>query len=381
MKRMLTFTMLLFAAASFFSCTEKVEMEEEIGLNADFYITTTRDVIQANGTDKTQIQVFLQDVDVTEEVKFYDENDKPISKEIIGKDGVYSTNTPGVLKFYAHHGTYSTFNRNFEDNGLYKITAIEQAVPDPVAEKDADKNRLDFVHRAFLTQYTGNECGYCPYMIRTLRQIAADNVIPEKAVLAAVHSYGSGDPAYIPYPKVSNYPYLTLDLVQGFSSSQTAEVLKNLVNERTTGAAKAGISVSPAYYAGDAMLVVTVAVKAAVAGTFNVGAWLLEDEIYGTQSDYDNIGDDTYDTHNSCVRIADSKFQHAKKETWFGYELGNLSVGNVAEKTFVMKLDKKWVLENLHLAIFVSYDDVDGYSVCNAVDVPIDAPTPFEYVK
>ena len=338
-------------------------------------MTVDRSVIQADGRDCAVLKVCLDGFDISSKSEIYSEEDKLLNLE----NGKFTTNTVGDYKFYANFGTMSTYDKNASDEGLITVKAIGQAIPQVL--DDPQKENTSFVHRTFLTQFTGTGCGYCPYMIRTLRQIAVDNVIPEKAVLAAVHSYGSGDPAYIPYPKVSNYPYLTLDLVQGFSSSQTADVLKNLVNERTTSAAKAGISVSPAYYASDAMLVVTVAVKAAVAGSFNVGAWLLEDGIYGAQNDYDNIGDDTYDIHNNCVRIADSKFQHVKKETWFGYELGELSAGSVAEKTFVMKIDKKWVVENLHLAVFVSYDDADGYAVCNAVDVPIDAPTPFEYVK
>ena len=55
------------------------------------------------------------------------------------------------------------------------------------------------------------------------------------------------------------------------------------------------------------------------------------------------------------------------------------------EKIFVMNINKKWKAENLHLAVFASYGEGTGtrltYSVCNAVDVPITEPTPFEYAK
>ena len=51
----------------------------------------------------------------------------------------------------------------------------------------------------------------------------------------------------------------------------------------------------------------------------------------------------------------------------------------------VMTMKNKWKVENMRLAVFASQGVVNGsrikYSVCNAVDVPIGAPTPFEYVK
>ena len=40
---------------------------------------------------------------------------------------------------------------------------------------------------------------------------------------------------------------------------------------------------------------------------------------------------------------------------------------------------KPWKKENLHLALIVSKEEKDGFAICNAVDVRIDKPTPFEY--
>lgn len=369
MKNIFKIASLLAAAVVLFSC-EKVESQGN-GLE----LVSDKDVIQADGKDAATLKVMYNGKDVTTESLIYDENDN----EVVLADGKFTATEVGEYKFYADYGTMSTFNKGADDNGLYVVKAIN--VPVPSAAEDPQPQNTSFVHRTFLTQYTGTGCGYCPYMIKILRSVIEDKVIPENAVLAAVHSYGTSDPAYISQPKTSNYPYLTLDLVQGFSHAQNADVLKTLISERTAGAAKAGISVSPAYYSEEGCLVVKVAVKAAADGIYNVGAWLLEDGIYGAQSDYDNVGDDSYDTHENCVRIADSKY----KGTWFGHELGTLSKGKVAEKTFVMNLKRSWEVENLHLAVFVSYGEQNGsrmeYTVCNAVDVPIDAPTPFEYVK
>ena len=365
MRNIFRIASLLSAAVMLFACeTAKVELQ----------IISDKDVIQADGKDAATIRVVLGTKDVTAESFLYDENENPVALV----DGKFTATEPGEYKFYADYGAMTTFVKNDPDC-YFVIRAINVAVPEVEPEENPDN--VSFVHRTFLTQYTGTGCGYCPYMIKILREVAAAELIPDKAVLAAVHSYGAGDPAYISAPKVQNYPYLTLDLVTGFSHSQGSSVLMSLIEEKAAAEAKAGIAVYPQYYPEEKVLVVKVAVKAAVDGLFNVGAWLLEDEIVGQQSDYNNVGDDSFDIHENCVRIADSKFS----STWFGHELGTLKKGQVAEKTFVMDVKPSWKVENLHLAVFASYGEAQGqsvaYSVCNAVDAPIDAPTHFEYLK
>lgn len=333
----------------------------------EIQMAVDRDVIQSNGQDVATLKVVLGGkYDVTSESAIYDENDKELSLE----DGKFMTSTAGEYNFWAQYGTSSTYNKKLDNSGMLTVKAIPFAIPEVAADPQAENT--SFVHRAFLTQYTGTGCGYCPYMIRIIKQIMAEKTIPEKAVLAAVHSYTNADPAYIPAPRVGSYPYLTVDLVQGFSHSQSASVLTKLVDESIASDAKAGISANPIVYAQDGCIIVRVAVKAATDGIFNVGAWLLEDEIYAMQSDYDGIKksdpENDYDTHECCVRVADSKY----KGGYFGYPLGEMKVGETAYKTFVLDIKKSWKLENMHLALFASYStDGNKYTVCNAVDVPL----------
>ena len=149
-----------------------------------------------------------------------------------------------------------------------------------------------------------------------------------------------------------------------------------MINDALKTDVKAGVSVNPMLY-DDGTLVVRVSVKAAVEGDYRVGAWLLEDGIYGDQTDKDNVagGDKSYDTHENCVRLIDSRYDGE----WAGKPLGTIKAGKTAEKTFVRNVKKAWKTENLHLAVIVSAADGSKYAVCNAVDVPIDEPTPFEY--
>ena len=382
MKNICKIASLLFAAVMLFAaCGEKQNPDggETGGAGAagtqKFYMLADKDVIQSNGTDISTLTVYLDGQDVTSEAVIYNEKDEPVSLA----DGKFTVTKDGEYKFWASYGTYMTKNKDLDDNGLITVKAISVAVPS-VAE-DLQKSNTSFVHRAFLTQYTGIRCGYCPYMIKILKQLIADKTIPDKAVLVACHSgYNQGDPAAISAPQApgGNYPYLHIGMAQGFNHTQGASVLYSLINSNIASDAAAGISANPVLYE-DGTLVVRVSVKAAVDGNFRVGAWLLEDDIYAAQEDYDNVGDESYDTHNNCVRLIDSRYDGL----WAGKHLGEIKAGKTAEKTFVMKVkltgSKPWKKENLHLALIVSKEEKDGFAICNAVDVPIDKPTLFEY--
>ena len=374
MKSLFKYASLLAAAVMLLSCGEK---EDNPGggteAQAVFQLVADKDVIQSNGSDVSTLTVYLDGVDVTAESVIYNDD-----KEVVSlTDGKFTATEDGEYKFWASYGTYTTFDKGKDDSGMITVRAISVAVPETVV--DPDVNNTSFVHRAFLTQYTGTGCGYCPYMIKIIRELMADNTIPGKAVLAAVHSYSNADPAYISAPKVNNYPYMHINLEQGFSHTQGSAPLYAEVNSIAASDAKAGISVNPILYEDKGILVLKVSVKAAVDGDYRVGAWLLEDGIYGQQSDYDGVGDSSFNTHENCVRSIDSRFDGE----WAGKELGTIKAGQTLEKTFVMDVKltgaKPWKVENLHLAMIVSSKVGSRYVVCNAVDCPIGASTPFEY--
>ncbi len=369
MNRLFKYASLLAAAVVLSACGSDTGEGNEGVSDKAFYMTTDKDVIQSDGTDAATIRVFLNEEDVTDKAVIYNEKD-----EVVNLDGgLFTATKDGEYKFWAEYGTYSSFDKNQDDNGLLTIRSISVAVPEVVA--DPQVSNTSFVHRAFLTQYTGTGCGYCPYMIKILKELFADGTIPSKAVLAAVHSFAKGDPAYISAPKVNNYPFLHFNFALGFDATSNGSApLYALINECIAEDAAAGISVNPILYE-DGTLVLRVSVKAAVEGNYRVGAWLLEDDIYGLQADNTGLKDKSYDTHENCVRAIDSRYDGE----WCGKPLGTIRAGKTAEKTFVMDVAKAWKVENLHLAVIVSKQVENGYVVCNAVDVPIDAPTPFDY--
>lgn len=366
MKNIMKFASLLFAAAVMVISCDKTG-GDDTDMDARFYISSDKNVIQSNGSDVATFTAVLDGKDVTSETTFYFKDSMtPLEGNKLSADkaGVYN-----VI------GMYGTFYREEP----VSVTAIDMPVPAP-AEDPAASN-TSFVHRAFLTQYTGTGCKYCPGMIRALRTAFEDEETKNMAVHSAVHSYNVGDPAYITGPKASGYPYLEIDMAVSFSYDLDPEakagVLKKVISERVSAPAKVGISANPVVK--DDVLVVTVEVKAAEAGEYYLGVWFMQDNVYGQQTDGLGIADNSYNYHENCVRSADSRFGN----TYAGYPLGEIKAGKTVQRTFVLNIDKEtWKLKdmnNLHFAAFVTAKNGRNYNVVNVVDCEISEPTPYQY--
>lgn len=356
MKSILKFTSLLLASAVMFISCDKTG--DDTSLDSKFKISSDKNVIQSNGLDVATFTAILEGADVTAETVFY------LKETMTPLEGnKFTADKAGVYNVIGMYGTFFT--------EPYSVTAIDMPIPAPA--EDSTPSNTSFVHRAFLNQYTGTECGYCPIMVYILRDVFADESVKDKAVLAAVHSYQAGDPAYISNPKVQGYPYLQIDMKYGFTHDLPSSTLKNQINETTAAPAKVGISANPTLK--DDMLVVTVEVKAAEEAEYNVGVWLMQDNVYGIQADYSGFNDKTLDNHNNCVRVADSKYM----SRYAGHPLGKINAGQTAQRTFLFNIDKKaWKLtdiNDLHFAAFVTSD----FKVVNVVDCKISEPTPYEY--
>lgn len=363
--------LLASAAALLVSCDETAG--NDVSVDDDFAIVFDKNVITADGNDAVTFTATLKGEDVTANTVFYlgeglDMTELSGNKFVADKTGLY--------KISASYLTFVTSEPLI-------INAINVSIP--AAAEDPQPSKTSFVHRAFLNQYTGTGCQYCPGMIRAIRSAMADETVADMAVLAAIHSYGAGDPAYISSPRTTNYPYLQIDMADDFTYDQDPEakrgVLKSLLQARTSSPAKVGISANPNYYEEEQMLVVRVAVKAAETGSYNLGVWFLQDNVYGIQNDGIGIADNSYNYHDNCVRVADSRWMYS----YVGYPVGTIQAGKTVERTFVLPIMKtEWKLKDMndiHFAAFVTSADSGGktYSVVNVIDCKYNEPTPFDY--
>jgi hypothetical protein len=380
MKKILSFASLLAAAVMLISCLED-NKEDKPTTATGITLKCDKDVIKCDGNDVATLTVITDGGDIVkEDVTFFDGD----MNEISVTDFKFTTSKEGTYTIWAN---YKTFNSK-----QITIKAINADIPSVAA--DPKPGSTSFAKKVFISQFTGTGCGYCPSMNYIMNNAFTKGGMHDMIVIAASHSFNDNDPAFISAPKAGHfggtgYPYLAIDMSQGFADYTSADKLLEIISKRYAETAKAGISANPVFAKKvlpgtngnlEDYLIVRVAVKAAEAGEYTVGTWLLEDSIYGKQDDYLGIkkldNEHDYDTHDNCLRVADSK----NGNSWIGYDLGHMKEGETAVKTFLLRVKNGWKLENMHMAIFVCAKNENGkYSVNNVIDCPVDTVTPFAY--
>lgn len=321
----------------------------------------------ADGEDFVEITVTYDGKAVTEEVDFYDASTNVPARV---KANRFTTKTVGQYSIYAIY--------NGAKSNVLKITALEHAVP-PAPADPAPEN-VSFRKRVLFTQFTSTGCVYCPIVTGFLRELAADAEYKDKFVLGASHAdmpgYQNGeDPAaysevnaFMSAFGIEGFPTLIADFGDRLGSYSLAAV-KALVDEYYgDGSAAAGIAVNSEIH--DNVLVMRASVKAAKAGKYRIGAWLLEDGIYGKQT---GAPDESYYVHDHCIRKPDAESH------FMGYDLGLIGKGKSADHAFAMKLDPEWKIDNCSLLLYVTSASGSDQIANNAVIVPLGKSVAYEY--
>lgn len=409
MKRFFNYASLLMAAVVLFSCQGTVD-PDQIEPNPDpnpekptpekpkpepedleLKLTASRNLVQVN-VDEVILTVYLGDEVITDDVTFYDGNFKVLNIPNFR----YIAPKAGDQVIWASYGTYNS------DEILIK--AID--IPIPETPEDPQPESTDFKARVLMTEFTTTGCAYCPNMKILLHNALSDESVADKVVLTACHSgliNGKADPAFVKttfddFCNVSGFPNVNFDMYYSFGNytvgaSEMRQLINNMYSVKADVAA--GIAVNSALY--DESLVAKVTVKAAVDAEYRVGAFLLEDGIYGVQSG--GSAEDWMNTHDGVIRYIDSQYG---KDQYFGHSVGVVEKGCTADYVFDWDLDVIWsegalkgeqygnyywdefVMENLHLVVFVSTIGTDDkgnqfYYVNNVIDCPINGLTPYEY--
>lgn len=290
----------------------------------------------------------------------------------------YSASQAEARTFFVMFNALNTYDTPLTLKGL------PMAIPPRLA--DPEPANTDFKHRAFMMQFTGLGCTWCPQMIAAIEDIMEKEGYNEKAALAVAHTY-DGDP-FAPEENLGvmagqGYPYVNLDFAVGVGNYGYADNkanLKTYIDLRTANPAKAGISATMALEGNS--LLVRMTVKAAQTAKFRVGAWLLEDGLTGKQTNTSMPDDGTYDfnTHNNVVRKAHSV---NPKGGFTGHDLdefAELQAGEYGDFLFDFTIDPSWVKENCHLVLFVSAPTDGGYTVTNAIGTSsLIEPVEFDY--
>lgn len=359
--------------------------------NLTLKLMSDRNLLQAN-VDVATLTVTLGDEVITEDVTIYDGDFKVVDL----KDFKFVAPAAGDYVFWASYGTY-----NSEEISIRAIY-----VPIPETPADSKPESTSFKARVLMTEFTTTGCAYCPNMKILLHNALEDASVADKVVLTACHSgliNGKPDPAFVKttlddFCNVSGFPNVNFDMYYSFGNynvgtSEMRGIIDDMYSAKEDVAA--GIAVNSSVDGEKLLFKVTL--KAAADGEYRVGAFLLEDGIYGVQSG--GSAQEWMNTHDGVIRYIDSRYG---KDQYFGHSVGKVEKGRTADYVFDWDLDVIWsegalkgeqygnyywdefVMDNLHLVVFVSTLGVDDkgnqfYYVNNVIDCPVNGMTPYEY--
>ena len=349
-------------------------------------LVADKTTIYDNGTDGATFTLYYDGMTLKEGYELY------IGKgeEMIAGNKFTST-TQGTFEVWAAYGALvsNTININ--------VVATPPAAP--AAPEDTNPEKSNFVRRVLLTQFTGTNCGYCPYMMNALYEAATSTEYGDKIVIAAAHLFnekGYGDPAHLFDAQtldnamgIYNYPNLVTDLDKSskdinYFFAPVADAINTAYNRV---AVKGGIAVNSKYHAEENYIVINTTVKAKETTEFRIGAWLLEDNIKGKQANggATPVEGIDFNTHENCIRIADSK---KANNDFSGFDLGTIEAGKTASREFAFKLKENgagnqttWNHDNLRVIVFISTKEGDKWLVNNVVKCPKDGSVDFEYAE
>ena len=382
MKRFFQYASLLLAAVMLISC-EGTTGSTDAGKTLK--LTSDKNLIQTFGGDYATLTVTLDGQQILEDVMFFDDNNELIDIT----DFKFSATEVGEYSIWANYGTYTS--------ETITIRAIDIQIPQTPA--DPKPASTDFKARALITEFTTVGCSACPSMKKVLHEIESDATMADKAVFTECHSglvNSVADPCYLhnnafeEFCVIGGFPTVKLDLVGTYNNGNNLD-LKGDISEVVAAkeAFAPGIAVNSVLK--DGKVVAKITVKAKVASSYRVGAFIVEDGIYAKQT---NTNEEYMHTHDNVIRYVDAQY----RGSFYGVPVAEIAEGKTGDAVFSWFLDEIWENgsnmgeinggiawpqrknENLHLVVFVTMSDGQGgYVVANAIDCPINGETKFEY--
>lgn len=321
---------------------------------------TAESVVEVN-TPITFVVTDSAGVDVTADAVIFDK-----SHDFAQVSNPFTPTEDGDYTFYAVVG-----------DAISNDVKVSVSPTVPALPEDTDVTNTSFAHHILLVDHTGTDCGYCPQMMKALKEIEDGGEFHGKYYEAMAHSYNTSDPAYSgaaasvsSHFSFNGYPTLTYNFYHPTNSSYNAEHIKGQINALWKESADAGIAASTNLAAKS--VVVNAEVKAAVAGEYSVTAWLLEDGIEAKQT---NATESWMNTHNNAIR------QTPSTSVISGYEVGALEVGKTATQIINLKITRdSWNRDNMKVMVIVSKKNDKGkYDVANVAICPINDSITYDY--
>lgn len=260
-----------------------------------------------------------------------------------------------------------------------EIPAGDVTVPELPA--DPEPGNTSFNHRILLLQHTGTYCSNCPNLMTSLKALSEMDEYASRYQHVAAHSYNeTGDPAYSQAAANLSqafcsgyYPELTFNLTrENTGTSLAVSTITGIIDQLHKEAADVGIAAATGL--SGSTIGVNVQIKAAKAGQYRIAVWVLEDGIRGKQ---EGASEDWMNTHGNAVRAMAGNTLNMRI---YGEKMGELQVGQTAEKSFSVALDETWKVENCKVLVVVNAAGADGrYDLANCALCPIGGVVTYDY--
>ena len=301
------------------------------------------------------------------------------------KKPYFESKDTGTFTFYV---TYN-ITESTKDKPI-SVQVINDAIPDRA--EDPNPTSTSFKRRAMVMQFTGTECPNCPYLIEPLENMAADANYKDKFVWTAIHTYNPTTDLAAPCNSVDqqklgstfgvSYPTVLVDIgakVMAYSSpALNLSNLQKAVDNSVANPASAGISATMNLDENNRVLTARVSVKAKDAKVYNVGMWLIEDNIERKQAGSTK----QKDFHDNAVRYVARGADGSAN--YYGYPLNEgkaMSAGQICDYVFTVNISNQSIpFANCQLVFFVTTSTGNAYTVVNsAVTKDLKTAMPFEY--
>ena len=309
--------------------------------------------------------------DVTAESTIFDyysnaEVSNPVTFSEVGERAVYAM--------------YNGIKSNVASISVFSASA-------PSFPQDSNPHNFDFKYRMLLIDHTGTDCGYCPYMMQSLKSFEANSEYNDYFNIAMSHSYNIGDAAYsLRAATISNYykktlgvmtgyPTLTFNYQHGIAAGYQISSITTIFNSLKKETANAAVAVATKLD-GD-KVVVSASLKSKEADRYKFNILLLEDNIYSKQY---NASESWMNYHNNAIRESHADIQYTDIT---GTEWGYVTAGSTTHKVIEIPIsDSRWVKQNCKVLVIIAakndkYDNM--YEVVNTTMCSINESKPFEY--
>ena len=294
----------------------------------------------------------------------------------------YTTTDSGDLSFYAKY--------NGIKSKICCVTVTPAYAPEfPV---DANPESYDFNQRLLMVDHTGLGCGYCPYMKEAIKSASEDANYKDKFNVVYAYSYSASEVCYTSTSKtlfnyyvnvcststigmyLTGYPSITLNYNHNVAGSYN--MVRSQINEVWDENPTASIALA-AKIEGE-KIVISASVKSSKTQNVKLSLWVLEDDIYATQS---NATASWMHNHHSVLRDAPTGVKTTDiSGVDFGYIEANTTLSRVME--FDLFTASSWKKDNFKVIAIISapsekYDN--KYEVVNTAICEMDSSVGFDY--